>query len=193
MLDTLTVARYTVFGLFALSTLVAFGSWLVRTRRISPFSAFGRSLRTMTDAVVRPVERRLVRMGGNPVNAGWWLVVVVAAAGVVFISLMGWAVDAFPAAASQVAGGPADTLRLIVEIAYKIVFYAIIVRVVASWLGYFQYTKWLRPVYAITNWIIVPLRRVIPPIGMIDFTPFVALIALMLLRRLLLLPFGGGG
>ena len=191
MLDTLTVARYTVFGLFALSTLVAFGSWLVRTRRISPFSAFGRSLRTMTDAVVRPVERRLVRMGGNPVNAGWWLVVVVAAAGVVFISLMGWAVDAFPAAASQVAGGPADTLRLIVEIAYKIVFYAIIVRVVASWLGYFQYTKWLRPVYAITNWIIVPLRRVIPPIGMIDFTPFVALIALMLLRRLLLLPFGG--
>ena len=191
MLDTLTVTRYAVFGLFALSALVAFGSWLVRTRRISPFTAFGRSLRAITDAVVRPVERRLVRMGGNPVNAGWWLVVIVAAVGVVFISVMGWAVDAFPAAASQVAGGPADTLRLIVEIAYKIVFYAILVRVVASWLGYFQYTKWLRPVYAITDWIILPLRRVIPPIGMIDLSPFAALIALMLLRRLLLLPFGG--
>jgi len=191
VLDTLTVTRYAVFGLFALSALVAFGSWLVRTRRISPFTAFGRSLRAITDAVVRPVERRLVRMGGNPVNAGWWLVVVVAAAGVVFISVMGWAVDAFPAAASQVAGGPADTLRLIVEIAYKIVFYAIIVRVVASWLGYFQYTKWLRPVYLITDWIILPMRRVIPPIGMLDLSPFAALLALMLLRRLLLLPFGG--
>jgi YggT family protein len=191
VLDTLTVTRYTVFGLFALSTLVAFGSWLVRTRRISPFTPFGRSLRAITDAVVRPVERRLVRMGGNPVNAGWWLVIVVAAAGVVFISLMGWAVNAFPAAASQVSGGPADTLRLIVEIAYTIVFYAIIMRVVASWLGYFQYTKWLRPVYAITDWIILPLRRVIPPIGMIDLSPFAALIALWLLRWLLMLPFGG--
>jgi len=191
MPDTLTVTRYTVFGLFALSALVAFGSWLVRTRRVSPFSPFGRTLRTVTDAIVRPVERRLVRMGGNPVNAGWWLVIIVAAVGVVFISLMGWAVDAFPAAASQVAGGPADTLRLIVEIAYKIVFWAIIVRVVASWLGYFQYTKWLRPVYAITDWIILPMRRIIPPIGMIDLTPFAALIALMFLRYLLLLPLGG--
>lgn len=191
MLDTLTVTRYTVFGLFALSALVAFGSWLVRTRRISPFSAFGRSLRGITDAIVRPVERRLVRWGGNPANAGWWLVIIVAAAGVVFISLMGWAVDAFPAAASQVAGGPADTLRLIVEIAYKIVFYAIIVRVVASWLGYFQYTRWLRPVYALTDWIIVPMRRVIPPFGMLDLSPFAALLALWGLRWLLLRPFGG--
>ena len=191
MLDTLTITRYTVFGLFALSALVAFGSWLVRTRRISPFSAFGRSLRTMTDAIVRPVERRLVRMGGNPVNAGWWLVIIVAAAGVVFISLMGWAVDAFPAAASQVAGGPADSLRLIIEIAYKILFYAIVVRVVASWLGYFQYTRWLRPVYAITDWIVLPMRRVIPPLGMIDLSPFAALIALWLLRWILMKPLGG--
>ena len=191
MPDTLTLTRYTVFGLFALSALVALGSWLVRTRRISPFTAFGRSLRAITDPIVRPVERRLVRMGGNPVNAGWWLVVIVAAGGVVFISLMGWAVDAFPAAASQAAGGPADVFRLIVQIAYKVVFYAIIVRVVASWLGYFQYTKWLRPVYAITDWIILPMRRIIPPIGMIDLSPFAALLALMFLRWLLLKPLGG--
>jgi YggT family protein len=191
MPDTLTLTRYTVFGLFALSALVALGSWLVRTRRISPFTAFGRSLRTITDPIVRPVERRLVRMGGNPVNAGWWLVVIVAAGGVIFISLMGWAVDAFPAAASQAAGGPADVFRLIVQIAYKVVFYAIIVRVVASWLGYFQYTKWLRPVYAITDWIILPMRRIIPPIGMLDLSPFAALIALMFLRWLLMQPLGG--
>ena len=191
MLDTLTVTRYAVFGLFALSAMVAFGSWLVRTRRISPFTAFGRSLRAITDPIVRPLERRLVRLGGNPVNVGWWLVIVVAAGGVVFISVMGWAVDTFPAAASQVAGGPADTFRLIVVIAYKIVFYAIIVRVVASWLGYFQYTRWLRPVYAITDWIVLPMRRVIPPIGMMDLSPFAALIALWFLRWLLLKPLGG--
>ena len=57
--------RYAVFGVVLLAALAAFGSWLVRTRRISPFSAFGRGLRSVTDPVLGPLERRVVRMGGN--------------------------------------------------------------------------------------------------------------------------------
>src|SRR2546427_5751893 len=69
------VVRYGVFSLFVLSALVALASWLVRTRRLSPFGPVGRALRGATEPVLRPVERRLVRLGGNPVHAGWWLVV----------------------------------------------------------------------------------------------------------------------
>src|SRR2546428_12411736 len=76
------VVRYGVFSLFVLSALVALASWLVRTRRLSPFGPVGRALRGATEPVLRPVERRLVRLGGNPVHAGWWLVAVVAAGGV---------------------------------------------------------------------------------------------------------------
>src|SRR5256885_558020 len=72
--------RYVVFAAFAASVLVALASWLVRTRRISPFGALGRTLRTASDPLIRPIETRLVRAGGNPVHAGWWLVVAVAAA-----------------------------------------------------------------------------------------------------------------
>ena len=182
----MTVARYTVFALFALATLVAFGSWLVRTRTISPFTAFGRSLRAITDPIVRPVERRLVRMGGNPVNAGWWLVVIVAAGGVVFISVLGWALTAFPAAAAMTAAGPAATFILVVEVAYKVIFFAVVIRVIASWLGFFRYTRWLRPVYAITDWLIVPVQRFVPPIGMMDVSPLVALIILWFLKVILI-------
>src|SRR5258705_8862211 len=103
--SALLVARYAVFALFAIATLVALGSWLVRTRRISPFTAFGRSLRAMTDPIVRPVEKRLVRLGGNPVNAGWWLVVAVAAGGVIFISLLGWGLDTFGVVAGAASSG----------------------------------------------------------------------------------------
>src|SRR5256886_9823846 len=71
--------RYLVFAAFAGSALVALASWLVRTRRISPFGTLGRALRTASDPLIRPVETRLVRAGGNPVHAGWWLVVAVAA------------------------------------------------------------------------------------------------------------------
>src|SRR5207249_11156842 len=70
--------RYLVFAAFAASVLVALASWLVRTRRISPFSALGRTLRAASDPLIRPVEARLVRAGGNPVHAGWWLAVGVA-------------------------------------------------------------------------------------------------------------------
>src|SRR5206468_560555 len=84
------VVRYGVFSLFVLSALVALASWLVRTRRLSPFGPVGRALRGATEPVLRPVERRLVRLGGNPVHAGWWLVVVVAAGGVLLLSLLDW-------------------------------------------------------------------------------------------------------
>src|SRR2546428_7702705 len=78
MLDLHTLARYAVVAVFTLSVVVAFASWLVRARRVSPFGTLGRTLRAMSDPLIRPVEARLVRLGGNPVNAGWWLVVVVA-------------------------------------------------------------------------------------------------------------------
>src|SRR5436189_191416 len=60
--------RYGVFSLFVLSALVAPASWLVRTRRLSPFGPVGRALRGATEPVLRPVERRLVRLGGNPAS-----------------------------------------------------------------------------------------------------------------------------
>ncbi|MEA1958532.1 MAG: YggT family protein [Chloroflexota bacterium] len=39
----------------------------------------------------------------------------------------------------------------------------------------------------ITRPILAPLRRIIPPIGMFDITPLVAIIILILIARLLLL------
>src|SRR5256886_9104023 len=46
--------RYVVFAAFAASVLVALASWLVRTRRISPFGALGRTLRAASDPLIRP-------------------------------------------------------------------------------------------------------------------------------------------
>src|ERR1041385_8269239 len=86
--------RYVVVAAFAVSVLAAFAGWLVRTRRVSPFSALGRALRAATDPLSRPVETRVVRAGGNPVHAGWWLVVAVAAAGVLLVTLANWLVQA---------------------------------------------------------------------------------------------------
>src|SRR2546430_8507768 len=89
MSPTSPALRYAVLGLVVLAALVALGSWLIRTRRVSPFGVLGRALRAITDPIVKPVERRLVRMGGNPVHAGGWLVVITGVAGVRVLCLAG--------------------------------------------------------------------------------------------------------
>src|SRR6266536_5905459 len=132
MLTAYTVARYVVFAAFAASSLVALASWLVRTRRVSPFGAPGRLLRGASDPLIRPVERRLVRAGGNPVHAGWWLVVGVAAAGVVLLSLLNWLAGSLFGAGAAFAGGPRVALAFLIVLSYNVVFAALVVRVVGS-------------------------------------------------------------
>ena len=178
--------RYAVFGVVLLVALAAFGSWLVRTRRISPFSAFGRGLRSVTDPVLGPLERRVVRMGGNPAHAGGWLIVLTAIAGIVLLSLIGWLFQMFHTVTLAAHAGPRATIRLIIEILYRILMYALIVRVIAAWFGLFRYSRWVRPAYILTDWIVEPVRRLVPSLGAFDISPILAWLALMLLRNILL-------
>src|SRR5213596_286793 len=137
--------RYLVFAAFAASVLVAFASWMVRTRRISPFGALGRTLRAASDPLIRPIEARLVRAGGNPVHAGWWLAVAVAVAGVLLITLWNLLVDTAYSVAAAYTEGPRGAMVLAVVVAYRILAAALVVRVIAGWFGYFRYTRWIRP------------------------------------------------
>jgi YggT family protein len=182
----LTLVRYSIFALVALAALAAVGSWLVRTRRISPFGTLGRGLRSATDPILRPVERRIVRMGGNPAHAGGWLIVLTAVAGIVLISLVGWLLTTFQTVRLAAHGGPRATLALIVHLAYRVMVFAILVRVIASWFGAFRYSRWIRPAFILTDWIVEPIRRVVPPLGPFDVSPLVAWLALWVLRQVLL-------
>lgn len=182
----LAVIRYTVFAVFVLAVLVATGSWLVRTRRVSPFGPVGRGLRKATDPVLRPVEGRVVRAGGSPAHAGWWLVIGVAIVGVLLVSLAQWLVTAWFSITGAAHGGPRVVIALVVEIAFDLLFLAVFVRAIASWLGAFRYSRWMRPIYWLTDWIVEPIRRMLPPTGAFDFSPVVALVVLYVLKLFVL-------
>lgn len=179
------VFRYAVFGLVVLAALIAVGSWLVRTRKVSPFSAIGRALRTLTEPVMRPMERRLVRMGGNPTHAGGWLVILTAVGGILLVSLAGWLYTTLLVAHAAASAGPRQTLVLIVDLLYRVLFIALIVRVIAAWFGMFRYSRWIRPAYILTDWLVEPIRRIVPPVSGWDLSPIVAVIVLSILRQLL--------
>jgi len=139
----------------------------------------------MTDPIMRPVERRIVRLGGNPAHAGGWLIVITAVAGIILLSLAGWFVSTFYRVHAAAVGGPRATLSLIVEILYRILIYALIVRVIASWFGAFRYSRWIRPAYIVTDWLVEPLRRILPPLGAMDVSPLVAWFVLWIMRALI--------
>src|SRR2546428_907924 len=165
------IVRVLVFAAFGLAALVALAGWLVRTRRVSPFGGVGRTLRSVTDPVLRPVETRLVRLGGNPVHAGWWLVVLVAVAGVLLLSLIDWLVRTARWFYAAATGGPGALFAFLIGAAYNLLIIALVVRVVASWLGWFRYSRWIRPAYALTDWLVEPIRRLLPPAGGSDLNP----------------------
>lgn len=182
--------RSVVFALCIWSVLVALASWSVRTRRINPFSIAGQQIRKLTDPFLKPVERLLLRRGGNPQNAGWWLVGGTIIGGILFITFSEWVLVQVLRITAAGASGIRGLLRLLVYYAAELVAIALMVRVIGSWFGVGRFNRWMRPAYVLTDWIVNPLRRIIPPIGMIDVTPLVAwfliqFFALPVLLRLL--------
>jgi YggT family protein len=182
----ITVVRYSVFGAFVVALVAATGSWLVRTRRVSPFSGLGRSLRSVSDVVIAPVERRVVRRGGNPVHAGIWLVIVVAAAGVLLIAVLEWLQSVILTARLRFHQGPWGIYHFAVGFAYSVLMVALLLRVIGTWFGVFEHTAWMRPAYWLTDWIVKPIRRVLPPLGNLDVSPIVAWLALWILKNVLM-------
>jgi YggT family protein len=83
-----------------------------------------------------------------------------------------------------VSDGPVGLGRLIVFWAFMLLRIAILVRVIASWLPIGALSSWIRWSYTLTEPILRPLRRVIPPFRQIDLTPLIAFFALGIIEGL---------
>ena len=62
---------------------------------------------------------------------------------------------------------------------------AIFLRAILSWISPGQTNMLTNILYQITEPILAPLRRIIPRVGMLDFSPLVAIILLQLIATLL--------
>jgi YggT family protein len=178
--------RYAVLAVAGVAALGAFGAMAVQARAINPFGRAARAIRTLTDPLLTPIERRLMRSGGNPQNAPWWLVGIAIAGGIVLVTAVEWGAGQAAALAGAAAFGPGYALRLVVDWAFSLVMVALVVRVIGSWVGASRYSRWMRPFVVLTEWLLAPLRRVVPPVGMFDLTPLVAWFLLQLARSYVL-------
>jgi len=173
-----------------LSIAVVFGvicvlDWAVRTRKISPFNAVARFCRSTVDPFLSPIERRVVRAGGTPASAPLWALAAVVIGGIVLLTLID--IIRLEVVRSIIASqeGTAGIFHLLVSWTFTILKIALVVRVISSWLPISPYSGWVRWSYALSEPILVPLRRVVPNLGGLDITPILAYFLLGLVESLL--------
>ncbi|HEY2804967.1 MAG TPA: YggT family protein, partial [Gemmatimonadales bacterium] len=140
--------------------------------------SLARGIRRLTDPFIKPIERRVLRAGGNPQSAPWWMVGMAVLIGIALISAADWSVGQAGLLASATAAGPAGLIRLLAYWAIALLKLALIVRVIGSWFGIGEYAKWMRPFYLMTEWFLAPMRRIIPRVGPLDITPILAWVLL---------------
>jgi YggT family protein len=182
----LVVLRILLFALGVLAALVCALDWLVRTRRVSPFSPLARFCRASVDPMLAPVERAVVRAGGLPSSAPWWGLVAVIVGGIVVITLVGALRVLLFRALYAASLGSGAIVQLLIAWTFEFLQVALFVRVISSWVQVSPYSSWVRWAYVSTEWLLRPLRRIVPTMGMIDITPLVAYFILVLLERAVL-------
>lgn len=161
---------------------IAVLDWLVRTRRINPFSGVGRFARQYIDPLLAPVERRVVRAGGLPASAPWWALGAILIGGILLLSLVEFLGGIVSSLYRGVTTGPSGLLVLVVSWGFGLLQIAILVRVIVSWLPVSAFSPWVRWSYTLSEPVLRPLRRVIPMIGSIDITPIIAFFLLGILQ-----------
>jgi YggT family protein len=128
----------------------------------------------------------VVRAGGVPTSAPWWGLVAVVIGSIVVITLVNALRVLLFSALAAAASGQVAVARLLIAWTFQFLQVALLVRVISSWVRVSPWSPWVRWAYASTEWMLRPLRQIVPTMGMIDITPLVAYFILMLLERAIL-------
>lgn len=79
------------------------------------------------------------------------------------------------------------TLISIINTAFEVYLYMVIARVLLSWVPHNPSQPVIRFLYEATEPLLKPCRRLVPPLGGIDFSPIIAVMAVEFLRRIVIM------
>jgi YggT family protein len=159
---------------------------LVNYADLNPFGWPARTIRSLTDPLVNPVKRGLLRSGLEPklaplltiliaVLLGWFAVQLVWA---VLFTLNGIVVSLQSGAVFALVGFALYGLLAVFGL-------MIFMRIVFSW-GVSSTNRVLRFLIRVTEPVMGPFRRLIPPLGMFDISPIVVLLLISLFQQAIL-------
>ncbi len=73
----------------------------------------------------------------------------------------------------------------LIDLAYIVFSLILLGRVLLSWVNVSPYHPVARFLFSVTEPILAPVRRILPPSGAMDFSPLVVMLALLVLEKIL--------
>ncbi len=67
---------------------------------------------------------------------------------------------------------------------FNLMFFLILIRVILSWLPQYRYSQLGQIVFSLTDPVMRPIQNLIPPIGMMDISPIVAWVVLIVAQTI---------
>ncbi len=163
----------TLFDLYIIVLMLRFILQQVRADFYNPISQF---IVKATAPVLNPARKLIPGFGGIDLAT----IIVVVAFIAIKISIVALLSGYSPSVLALLLTGIRDFITL----AINIFIFAIIVQAILSWINPDPYNPVSGILFNITRPVLAPFRSLIKPVGGIDISPLVALIALMFLERL---------
>jgi YggT family protein len=150
---------------------------------LNPFGWISRTIHRLTDGFLIPVRGGLRNFGMDPKFAPLVVILLVILLGYFLLQLIGAICSTILGVLVSVReGAMISVLGYLLYGAISIYILLIIMRIVFSW-GRLSYrNRIMRFLIDVTEPLLGPLRRIIPPLGWIDISPIVAFIILWLFQ-----------
>lgn len=150
---------------------------------LNPFTWASRSIRRLTDPLITPVRRALAGFGVDPKYAPLVSILIAILLGWFLLQLVGGIVNTI--AGVFFAVERAQPVRVIGYLLYGLLgIYSLLIfiRIVFSWVMVSYRNALMRFLVNTTEPLLGPLRRIVPPLGMFDISPFVAFLVIWLFQ-----------
>jgi YggT family protein len=151
---------------------------------VHPFSRIAMTVRRLTDPMVNPIKRALLSFGGEPKLAPLLVILIAIVLGYFTISLISAVL--FTIRGTLVALRIGSIVGIVGFILYgllQIYSLLILIRIVFSWGSVSYSNPIMKFLVSATDPLLVPLRRVIPPLGMFDISPIIAFLIIWLFQQ----------
>ena len=175
--DPLVFLIKTVFGLYIIVVLLRFFLQLVRADFHNPVSQF---VVKVTSPVLNPLRRLIPGVGGLDVSSlvlAWVLQTVEL---MLVLAISGFGLQLLLPALQAVPE--------LVGLTFNIFLVAIFIQVVLSWVNPGAYNPATAIIYDLTEPLLAPARRLLPPISGLDLSPMVVVVGLILAKMLVVPP-----
>ncbi len=167
----------TLFGLYILVVMLRFLLQWARADFYNPLSQF---IVKVTTPVLRPMRRVIPGLGGLDFAAIvlMWLLKSLELMLVVLIS----------SGLFNPLGPMLWAIPQLVDLTINVFLFAILIQVIISWINPGSYNPVMGLISSLTDPLLRPARRLIPPISGLDLSPMLVMLGLYLLKMLLLPP-----